>query len=223
MARHGKRKTNYEEQADGSRDENYDPFDETQSPNMRPIESGEAMDAKEALRAIAGAGGEVGMDTGGGASQPLDLTQLVMMLSMRMGMSRLSDELIYTLFFGLLGTSVDEQALFDDTNELPTEMSYGEAQDRMKREMAGTRFPLVMSLIAEREGRVDDMIQRDYFKKLVNKNILIMRNLKKQGILNWGQVAMGSNMELMPMDDENFQLINTMNPVYRKFVTTGEV
>ena len=142
---------------------------------------------------------------------------------MRMGMSRLSDELIYTLFFGLLGTSVDEQELFDDTNELPTEMSYGEAQDRMKREMAGTRFPLVMSLIAEREGRVDDMIQRDYFKKLVNKNILIMRNLKKQGILNWGQVAMGSNMDLMPMDDENFQLINTMNPVYRKFVTTGEV
>jgi len=220
MARGRPRK--YSEQEDGSMEADQDPMDEGVSPNARPIEEGEAMNPQDMMNALAGAS-EGGGGEGGGASQPLDLSQLVMMLSMRMGMSRVSDELIYTLFFAILGTSVNEQTLFNDTKKLPDRMPYGEAKARMRNEMRGSGFPMVQLLIAEMNGKVDDYIDRDYFKKLVNKNIPIMRNLKQQGILNWGQMAMGSNMELMPMSNENFQIINSMNPVYRKFVSTGEV
>jgi hypothetical protein len=159
--------------------------------------------------------GDIG---GGGASQPLDLSQLVMMLSMRMGMSRMSDELIYTLFFAILGTSVNESKLYEETNNLPERMTYGEAREHLRRELSGSGFPMVQLLIAETSGKIDEYVDRDYFRKLVNKNIPIMRNLKMQGILNWGQMAMDSGMGLIPMTDENYQLLNTANPEYRKYV-----
>jgi len=218
--RRRERRARDDSQSPAGHREPYDAFDERQSPNLQPIPQSEPPQTPDELLASMQGIGSVGAGDigGGGASQPLDLSQLVMMLSMRMGMSRMSDELIYTLFFAILGTSVNESKLYEETNNLPERMTYGEAREHLRRELSGSGFPMVQLLIAETSGKIDEYVDRDYFRKLVNKNIPIMRNLKMQGILNWGQMAMDSGMGLIPMTDENYQLLNTANPEYRKYV-----
>lgn len=120
-------------------------------------------------------------------NQPLDLNQLVMQRSTQIGSNILkSDNRIAALLSRILWTWVRDDELREKLKRLPPRMSRNEARARFRSENSGTLFPMVQELISSNNGSLEQIIDEDYYYRLLDIIGLEMYDLKKQGILNWG-------------------------------------